>query len=60
VRRVTSLDTGREAAFSQSGERLVITGLPARCPDRILGVAVLRLEFATPPRQVLGAGCVVI
>jgi alpha-L-fucosidase len=60
VRRVTSLDTGREATFTQNGERLVITGLPARCPDRILGVAVLRLEFATPPRQVLGAGCVVI
>jgi alpha-L-fucosidase len=60
VRRVSSLDTGREAAFTQSGERLVITGLPARCPDRILGVAVLKLEFVSPPRQVLGAGCVVI
>jgi len=60
VRRVTSLDTGREATFTQRGERLVITGLPARCPDRTLAIAVLKLEFATPPRQVLGAGCVVI
>jgi alpha-L-fucosidase len=60
VRRVTSLDTGREATFTQRGERLVIAGLPTRCPDRTLAVAVLKLEFATPPRQVLGAGCVVI
>ncbi len=47
-------------AAGRSREHLVITGLQARCPDRILGIAVLRLEFATPPRQVLGAGCVAI
>jgi hypothetical protein len=35
-------------------------GLPERCPDRIAGIAVLKIEFAAPPRQVLGPGCVVI
>ena len=60
VRSVTSLDTGSAVAFAQTKDRLRITGVPDRSPDRILGVAVLRIEFAAPPRQVLGPGCVVL
>jgi alpha-L-fucosidase len=60
VRSISSLDTGGEVAFSQTKDRLVMTGLPERSPDRIAGVAVLKIEFAAPPRQVLGTGCVVL
>jgi len=60
VRSVTSLDTGQPVSFTQTKDRLVKTGLPERCPDRIAGIAVLKIEFAAPPRQVLGPGCVVI
>jgi hypothetical protein len=38
----------------------VLYGLPAKCPDTIAGVAVLKLEFKSEPRQVLGMGCVVL
>ncbi len=60
VRSISSLDTGGEVAFSQTKDRLVMRGLPERSPDRIAGVAVLKIEFAAPPRQVLGTGCVVL
>ena len=60
ARRVVLLDTGRELPFTQTKDRLLVTGLPDRSPDRILGIAVLRIEFAVPPRQALGPGCVVL
>jgi len=58
VRRVTLLGGGKAFPFRQTLDRLVIRGLPKRCPDPIADVAVLRLDFAAPPRQVLGALCV--
>ena len=54
VRGVTLLADGKRYRFRQTRDRLVIRGLPKRCPDRIADVAVLRLDFAAPPRQVLG------
>jgi alpha-L-fucosidase len=57
VRRVTLLPDGRAFPFRQTPDRLVIRGLPKRCPDRIAETAVLKLRFAGPPRQVLGALC---
>jgi alpha-L-fucosidase len=54
------LPNGAPLSFKQSRDRLVISGLPRRCPDRIAGVAVLALEFKSVPQQVLGAGCVVL
>jgi len=60
ARSVTLLDTGGEVSFTQTKDRLVMTGLPDRPPDRIAGIAVLKIEFTAPPRQVLGPGCVVI
>ena len=57
VRSVTLLDTGGEVSFTQTKDRLVMTGLPDRPPDRIAGIAVLKIEFTAPPRQVLGPGC---
>jgi alpha-L-fucosidase len=60
VEKVSILATGQEAAFEQSEQRLVIGGLPAENPDATAGVTVLKIECAEPPRQVLGAGCVVL
>ena len=54
------LETGQKVAFEQSENRLVLTGLPAENPDPIAGVTVIKLECDGPPRQVLGAGCVVL
>ena len=42
--------------FKQDPDRLVISGLPEQCPDRIAGVAVLKMQFAEVPCQILGAG----
>jgi alpha-L-fucosidase len=58
--RASFLATGKPISFKQEKDRLVLHGLPKSCPDRIAGVAVLKLEFASKPRQVLGAGCVVV
>ena len=43
--------------FAQEPDRLIIDGLPARCPDTILKVAVLRIDFDEIPTIKLGAGC---
>ncbi len=44
--------------FRQTPDRLVIHSLPKRCPNHIADMAVLRLDFAALPRQVLGYLCV--
>jgi alpha-L-fucosidase len=60
VVKASILATGQNMAFEQSENRLVMTGLPAENPDKIAGVTVIKLECDGPPRQVLGAGCVVL
>jgi alpha-L-fucosidase len=60
VERASILATGQTIAFEQSENQLVLTGLPAENPDPIAGVTVIKLECDGPPRQVLGAGCVVL
>jgi alpha-L-fucosidase len=60
VKRITILGSGANVAFEQTANQLIMTGLPATCPDGILGYAVLKVEFEKKPRQVLGAGCVVL
>jgi len=54
------LATGEPIAFEQTDNRLVLKGLPDQNPDKIAGVCVLKVEFDAPPRQALGAGCVVL
>ena len=51
---------GRALPFRQDANRLVISGLPAECPDKVAGVALIEMAFASVPRQMLGAGCVVL
>jgi len=60
VREITLLTTGDEIAFEQSANRLVMHGLPQTSPDLVAGVAVFKMVCEEPPRQVLGAGCVVL
>ncbi len=57
--RASILADGEALGFRQEKDRIVITGLPRNNPDRIAGVSVLKLEFASPPKQALGAGCVI-
>lgn len=42
--------------FTQKGTRVKLTGLPETCPDKIAGIAVMKLECASWPHQELGMG----
>ncbi len=60
VQRASFLATGDPIAFEQTENRLILKGLPTTNPDAIAGVCVIKLECDAPPRQVLGAGYVVL
>jgi alpha-L-fucosidase len=49
---------GRKLKFRQVRDRVVISGLPAEAPDPI--ATVIELKFSGQPKQILGAGHVVI
>jgi hypothetical protein len=50
---------GRAVKFTQKKDRLVLRGLPKQAPDSLDTVIELTIEGGKP-RQVLGAGCVVL
>jgi alpha-L-fucosidase len=58
VKKATLLATGKPIEFEQKGERLVLKGLAPTNPDKVAGIAVIKLEFKNKPEQKLGAGCV--
>jgi alpha-L-fucosidase len=58
--KASLLASGKPIKFEQFKDRIVLYGLPAACPDKVASVGVLKLEFQSKPRQVLGAGCVVL
>ena len=58
--KASLLAGGKPVSFVQEKDRMLLKGLPKACPDKVAGVAVLKLEFASKPKQVLGAGCVVV
>jgi len=60
VRSVSYLANGQPIAFEQQPDRLVLRNLPDRNPDAIVGVTVIKIDFAGPPRQTLGAGYVTL
>ena len=60
VQRASILATGDAVDFEQTENRLILKGLPETGPDDIAGVTVIKLACTEPPRQVLGAGCVVL
>jgi alpha-L-fucosidase len=51
---------GKPLPFEQTKDRLVVRGLPQECPDKVAGVALIQMDFARVPQQVLGAGYVVL
>jgi len=51
---------GKPIAFEQTKHQIILKGLPRTSPDKIAGVTVLKLEFASKPKQILGAGYVVL
>ena len=60
VNKAILMATGAAVPFEQTEDRLVISGLPEKNPDLIAETSVIKLECDGPPRQVLGAGCVVL
>jgi alpha-L-fucosidase len=58
--KASILASGETVRFTQTEDRLILKGLPKKNPDKLAGVAVLKLEFESAPRQKLGAGCVVL
>ena len=60
LNKASLLVGGKPIAFTQEKDRILFKGLPKTCPDKTAGVCVLKLEFAAPFKQVLGAGCVVL
>jgi len=60
IKRITNLSSGRRVPFTQGRERLVLTGLPRACPDRIAGITIFKFECAGRFRQELGCGCVLL
>ena len=49
---------GKEVAFTQKKDRLVISGLPKTAPDALDTVIELKVKPGEPLVQKLGAGCV--
>ena len=60
VKKAVLVEEDRELDFEQTDDRLVIKDLPRRCPDRLAGVALIKLQLDSPVQQVLGPGCVVL
>jgi alpha-L-fucosidase len=60
LERASYLVGGKPIAFEQTSDRIVLKGLPKSSPDKIAGVTILKLEFRSKPKQVLGAGYVVL
>ncbi len=45
------LASGKPVCFEQNGPRIVFKDLPAACPDKLAGVTVIELEFASKPNH---------
>ncbi len=60
VERASLLATGQAVPFEQTENRLILRRLPEKNPDTIAGISVIKLECEAPPRQALGAGCVIL
>ena len=54
LRKASFLASSKPVKFRQQPDRLILHGLPRTNPDKIAGVNVIKLEFASKPRQKLG------
>jgi alpha-L-fucosidase len=55
LRKASFLATGKPIKFTQNGARIILKGLPPTSPDKLAGVTVIKLEFASKPRQTFAA-----
>ena len=60
VLKASLLSNGKHLNFVQGKDRLILTGLPAKCPDPYAGIGVIKLQLAGKLVQKLGAGCVIL
>jgi alpha-L-fucosidase len=60
VKAVSILASGKKVKFVQTGNRLLLSGLPLHNPDKLTATTVIKVEFDGTPHQVLGAGCVIL
>ena len=51
LRRASYLATGKPITFTQRGARIILKGLPPGVPDKLAGITVIKLEFASTPKQ---------
>lgn len=58
VKSVALLPGDKPLRFQQTSDRLIVKGLPKRCPDRLCDIGMLKVQFAGKPKQRLGAGVV--
>ena len=54
LKKASYLATGKPIEFEQTPLRLVLKGLPVECPDKTVGICVIKLEFDGEPRSALG------
>lgn len=51
LKKATLLSTGENLDFEQEGrQRIILKNLPERPPEKVAGIAVIKLEFAEPPK----------
>jgi len=60
LKKASFLVSDQPIEFEQTEDRLVLKGLPEKSPDSYASVAVIKMEFESEVRQVLGAGYVVL
>lgn len=48
--------SGKKLPFTQIGDRLVIRGLPEKCPDKTNQVGMIEMVFKSPPHQMFNTG----
>jgi hypothetical protein len=60
LKKASFLTTGKQIGFEQKGNRLILKGLPKESPDHVAGITAIKMEFASAPKQRLGAGYVLI
>ncbi|RMD76043.1 MAG: alpha-L-fucosidase [Lentisphaerae bacterium] len=51
------LPSGIPLSFEQKDQRILLTDLPAECPDKIANRAIIELEFEEPPVSIRGSKC---
>ena len=56
LKSATIVETGQKLTFEQGPFRIVLSGLPERCPDTSAQVGVIALEFESAPEYIRHVG----